>query len=124
VPISTFLHDDEPVQLRGLAFLALSETGWTRRGTVVSDGGGGGTTVFVNGGTVACRIDPLARAGDERVVGGRLDDRSTHKVTVPAATDVTTPDRFEISGRGVFEVTAVAERTDAQTKTFEVVSAS
>jgi head-tail joining protein len=109
------------VTLRGLEFWALTEQGWTLRGTVVSDGGGGGTTTFVSGGTVPCRIDPLARAGDERVVGGRLDDRSTHKVTVPAGTDVRHTDRWEIQSRGVYEVTAVRDRTDEDNKVFEVV---
>lgn len=112
------------MSLRGLEFWALSEQGWNLRGTFVSDQGGGGTATYVSGGTVSCRIDPLARAGDERVVGGRLDDRSTHKVTVPAGTDVTTPDRFQIAGRGVYEVTAVHDRTGELTKVFEVVSAS
>lgn len=124
MPLTTFLHDDEPTRLRGLAFLALSEQGWRRYGTVVSDGGGGGTTTWISGGTVACRIDPLARAGDERVVGGRLDDRSTHKVTAPASLAIESDEQFEIAGRGVYEVTAVRDRTDEQTKVFEVVSAS
>ncbi len=110
------------MSLRGLDFWALTESGWTLRGTVVSDGGGGGTTVFVSGGTVACRIDPLARAGDERVVGGRLDDRSTHKVTSVPTVDVDASDRFQIQGRGVYEVTAVRDRTDEPTKVFEVVA--
>jgi head-tail adaptor len=123
-PASTFLHDRQPTRLRGLAFLALSERGWPLAGTVISDGGGGGTTTWVAGGTVPCRIDPLARAGDERVVGGRIDDRSTHRITVPGDTPVFTTGRFQVADRGVFEVTAVQERTDQQTKAFEVVSAS
>lgn len=110
--------------LRGLDFWALSEQGWRRFGTVVSDGGGGGTTTWLNGGTVFCRIDPLARAGDESVVGGRLDDRSTHKVTTTPDFVIASDEQFEIAGRGVYEVTAVPDRTDESTKVFEVVSAS
>jgi hypothetical protein len=110
------------MSLRGLNFWALAEQGWTLRGTVVDDGGGGGTTTYVPGGTVACRIDPLARTGDERVVGGRLDDRSTHKVTTVPSASVLHTDRFEIAGRGVFEVTAVRDRTGEDIKVFEVVS--
>lgn len=123
--VSTFLHDNQPTQLRGLAFLALSETGWGLRGTFVSDGGGGGTATYVPGGTVSCRLDPIGqRAGDEQVIGDRLDERSTHKVTVPPTADILNVDRFEIAGRGVFEVTAVRHRTDEPVKVFEVVSAS
>lgn len=111
------------MSLRGLQFWALTEQGWRRYGTVVSDGGGGGTTTWLNGGTVACRIDPLARAGDERVVGGRLDDRSTHKVTAIPTLVIESDEQFEIAGRGVYEVTAVRDRTDEDTKVFEVVEA-
>ncbi len=111
------------MSLRGIDFWAYVDQGWTLRGTVVSDAGGGGTTTYVAGGTVPCRIDPLARAGDERVVGGRLDDRSTHRVTVPAGTDVQHTDRWQIANRGIYEVTAVRDRTDEESKVFEVVSA-
>lgn len=109
--------------LRGLDFWALSERGWSVRGTVVSDQGGGGTTTWVNGGTVFCRIDPLADRGQGRVSGGRLDERSTHKVTCEPTT-VDTSDRFQIEGRGVYEVTAVRDRTEQDLRVFEVVSAS
>lgn len=104
--------------LRGLDFWALSERGWPLHGTVVSDGGGGGTTTNVAGGTVFCRIDPLARANSERVVADQLSDRSTHKVTAEVAVVVDLDDRFEIQGRGVYEVTAVRDRTDESVKVF------
>jgi hypothetical protein len=111
------------MNLRGLQFWAFEDMGWTLRGTVIDDMGGGGTTTYVPGGTIPCRIDPLTRAGDERVVGGRLDDRSTHRVTTIAGADVRNTDRFAITSGTVYEVTAVHKRTSELTKVFEVVEA-
>jgi len=110
------------MSLRGLQFWAMPDRGWHLRGTFVSDGGGGGTATYVSGGTVFCRIDPLARAGNEEVTGGRLSDRSTHRVTAEPTVVIDNADRFEIANRGVYEVTAVHDRTGELTKVFEVVA--
>lgn len=111
MPLSTFLNDIVPTQLRGLAWLALSDTGQVGAGSIVSDSGGGGTASWTYGGTIPCRLDPLT--GDEGVVGSRLHDRSTHLITVPVGTAVDGEDRFVVAGRGTFEITAVRERTGA-----------
>lgn len=109
--------------LRGLQFWALDETAIIQHGTIISDGGGGGTAAWLAAGTVPCRIDPLL-AGGEEVVASRLDDRSTHRITTPAETDVQSVHRVVISGRGTYEVTAVHDRTDERTKVFEAVEVS
>lgn len=120
--LTTFLGDDNPAQLRGLAWLSLSDLGQVGSGTVTDDGGGGGTTTWSYGGTIPCRIDPIT--GSELVTAGRLSDRSTHTVTVPAGTTVLAASRFVIAGRGTFEVTAVRSRTGEPLTFFEVVQAS
>jgi hypothetical protein len=117
--LSSFLNGRAPVQLRGLQWLAFSDTGVTLRGTVTDDSGGGGTTTFAAVGTAACRIDPLTP--NSRITGGQIDERSTHLVTIPIGGTVRSSDRFAISGRGTFEVTAVYELTSELAHVFEVI---
>jgi head-tail adaptor len=122
--LSTFLNGGTAVQLRGLAFLALSETGNVGAGTIVSDSGGGGTASWTYGGTIPCRIDPIGDRGDSRMTGGRIDERSTHVITVPFGTPVASANRFAITGRGTFEITAAREQTAEMVTFFEVIEAS
>jgi hypothetical protein len=72
MPLSTFLDGTTPSQLRGLQWLSLSDLGRVGSGTVISDGGGGGTTTWADGGTIACRVDPLGGGV------GRPDRRTFH----------------------------------------------
>lgn len=123
MPISTFLNGRPSQRLRGLAFFSLSELGYSQALTTVSDGGGGGTASWTSGGTIACRIDPLGGA-DARVIGGRIDERSTHVVTIPAGGTIPTDARFAIIGRGTFEVTATHQRTAEWVARFEVIQIS
>ena len=118
--LSTFLGGQTPTQLRGLQWLGLTDTGIVISGTFVSDAGGGGSIAWANGGTTACRIDPLGGAPGT-VVGGAIDENSTHLVTVPAGFVVDVASRFAINGRGTYEVTAVRERTRQHTQVFEVL---
>lgn len=106
---------------RGLITEGLTERGYTVGGTVVDDGGGGGTVTGVNGGTVACRVDAIPSQGDEEAVAGRISDRSTHVITLPPGSAVTTEDRFYVNGRGTYEVTAVREHTGEFSTVFEAV---
>lgn len=122
MPLSTFLNGRSPSQLRGAAWLSLSDSGNVLTGTATSESGGGATQSWVAGTALACRIDPLN--GREIMVGGRISDRSTHKVTVAAGVPVTANNRFAISGRGTFEITAVRLQTDEWTRVLEVVEAS
>jgi hypothetical protein len=104
-------------------FLALSDQGYVQSLTTVSDGGGGGTASWTNQGTVDCRIDPLSGGGPD-VIGGRIDENSTHVVTISAGGTIETDARFVIIGRGTFEVTAIHERTAEWVKRFEVIQIS
>ena len=116
-PISTTLHDDVPTQLRGLTFLALSQTGYILRRSLADDSGGGQTETFTNAGTVACRHDPVG--GGENLSAARIDERTTHLITVPPQTAVTAKDRFAVVTVGTFEITAVRQRTDEQVRILE-----
>lgn len=104
---------------RGLITEGLSETGYTVGATVVDDGGGGARGTAIAGGTVSCRIDSLA--GDEGAVAGRISDRSTHLITLPPETTVTTENLFYVTGRGTYEVTAVREHTGEFSTVIEAV---
>lgn len=119
--LSTFLNGRTPATLRGLQLLALTDTGLVLTRTTVSDAGGGATQTWGTAGTVPCRIDPLSNRTDRTLTAGRISERSTHLVTLPDGTTVETDDRFAITGRGTFEVTAVQDRTSQRTLVIEVV---
>lgn len=106
---------------RGLITEGLTEQGYTVGATVVDDGGGGARGTAIPGGTVACRIDAMSAQGDEGITGGRISDRSTHLITLPPETAVTTEDQFYVSGRGTYEVTAVREHTGEFATVIEAV---
>jgi SPP1 family predicted phage head-tail adaptor len=120
-PISTFLNGRAPTQLRGAAFLALSDSAHLVRGTVTDDQGGGATTSWATSGTIPCRI--VAITGYEFEAADRLSDRSTHRVTLPADADVNVTDRLAIDGKGNWQVVAVRDLTAEPTHVIEVVSA-
>jgi hypothetical protein len=120
MPLSTFLNGVAPNQLRGAAWLALSDVGQIGApGLIADDGGGGVAITWVYSGTIPCRIDPLSSGSG--ITGGQIDERSDHMVTVPPGVGVTAANRFLIDGRGTFEVTATRERTAQQTQVFEVL---
>lgn len=124
MPLSTFLNGRDPTRLRGLQWLSLSDTGNVLTRVSTSDSGGGATFTWTTGGTVQCRIDPVTDRGASRMVGGRIDERSTHVVTVPSGVSVASDSRFLISGRGTFEITATHERTAEWARSFEVLQVS
>jgi|SRR6185295_2306507 len=122
MPFSTSLDHINPTQLRGLAWLSLSDSGF-RVTQVSTDDSGGGVSQVWTAGTVAipCRVDPLS-GRQHGITGGAIDERSTHVVTIAAGGTVAAQDRFAISGRGTFEVTAVRDRTREWSREFEVVA--
>lgn len=119
--VSTFLDGNTPDQLRGLLWLSLSETAHIVTEAFVSDGGGGGSVTFTPAGTIPCRIDPVGQQRLGGVRGGRIDERSTHLVTLPPNTAVDSTQQIAIDGRGTFEVTALREQTREMARMVEVI---
>ena len=117
--LTTFLNGGTISQLRGLAWLALSDNGRIGAGSVTDDAGGGATIAWNYGGTIPCRVDPLTDY--EQTQAGRINDRSTHLVTVAPYTPITVRNRFQVINGGTFEVTAVNTTTAEPLRTFEVV---
>lgn len=105
---------------RGVALLAFGDVGQVGAGSIVSDGGGGGTLTWAYGGDVPCRLDPLT--GGESSASARLVDRSTHLLSVPAGTSLTAASRFRVTGGGTYEVLAVRDATDEPARFAEVVA--
>lgn len=98
----------EILAMRGVMRSALPDTAVIYGGTIVSDGGGGGTFDYVNGGTFDCRISPVG-GGERGDRGDRISDESTHIITFPAETNITEASRVVI-GSSTYEVTLVRER--------------
>jgi hypothetical protein len=122
MPLSTFLNGRAPDSLRGLQWLALSDVGTHLTRTSTSDSGGGVTETWGTAGTaIPCKAEPIISHAARGLLAGRIDERSTHTVTVPAGTPVDTDDRFAITGRGTFEVTALRQQTAEWVREFEVI---
>lgn len=115
----TFLDSGNVTQLRGLAWMTLSEVGHIGTATVSDDSGGGSVSDWAYGGVIPCRVDPIGE--NEVEDAGRISDRSTHIVTLPPGTTISAANRFTIDGLGTFEVTAVQVRTDEHVRFVEVV---
>lgn len=126
MPLGTFLNGGTVTQLRGLQWLALSETGRVGTARATSDGGGGASLSWSYGASIPCRVDPASVSGgqDEVPVAERLANRATHVITVPPGTAVSTDDRFALTGGATFEVTAVRDRTGEMARVFEAVAVS
>lgn len=102
------LSEAQLASMRSTAAGALPDEAVVQRVTEVSDGGGGTTTEWADLATLACRIAP-AGGGEGGQEAGRVEDETTHVVTLAAGADVTAADRLVISGV-TYEVTAVRER--------------
>lgn len=116
---STFLDGQSVTQLQGLAFLGLSDSGNVLNLGGTANQGGGIARSWTTGSTIPCRVDPIG--GRESEIAGRVSDRSTHRITVPPETSIGTEDRFAISSRGTFEITAIRKRTNEWVRVLEAV---
>jgi hypothetical protein len=85
-----------------------------------SDNGGGAAYGWQAGAAVPCRVYPLTMRGQPRLIGARLDERTTHFCVTPPGTVAKPGQRFAIQNRGTFEVTIGIERSDSATAVFEV----
>lgn len=121
MPISTFLDGRAPSQLRGLAWLSLSDQGRFLSTAGSDDGGGGIRGSFVAGSYMPCRVDPMGARG--AVTAEQIDERSTHLITCPPQTTANTTGRFEIQNGGTYEITAVRTRTGEWVRELEAVEA-
>jgi hypothetical protein len=122
--LSTFLNGRAPTKLRGVQWLSFSDVAVIQTRAATSDSGGGASYVWSAAGTVPCRIYPVTIRGKGAVIGGQINERSTHFFESPMATAITTKDRVVIAGRGTFEVTIALETTDAFTTRVEVFQVS
>lgn len=118
----TFLDGRSFTQLRGAAFISLSETAQILAGTVTSDTGGGGTTTWTPGGTIPCRVDTLSDT--EQLMAGRISDRSMYLISLPPQQPVTVANQIAVTGRGTFEVTALRDHTGDGLRLVEATEAS
>lgn len=117
--LGTFLgRGHPPTHLRGAQFLAFSETALLQSGTVTSDLGGGGTTVWAAAGTMVCKIASIG--GSPNLTAGRMDESSTHVVSTSPNVTVNTGQRVVVRG-GTFGITHVYDGTDARTTRFEAI---
>lgn len=103
--------------MRTVAEQALPGTAVIATQAFSSDGGGGGTTVWTAGGTVACRLAPIR--GSEREIADRISADADYIVTVPHGATVTTDSRMVIAG-GTFNVEAIRDRSWPVTQRVEV----
>lgn len=118
--LSTFTNGGAITQLRGLPWLALSGSGQVGTISGTSNSGGGATGSWVYGSTIPSRIDPLG--GAEGEVADRISDRSTHLITLPPETTITTDSRFSsLDEVQTYEITAVRDRTSEWTRMAEAV---
>jgi len=102
------LDTNDLVQMRADAAALMPGSCVIHTQSTASDGGGGWTETFTAGSTVACRLASIG-GGERRATGARVDDRTTHILTVPQGTTIAEKDRVVVSG-ATYEVTAVRVR--------------
>ena len=124
MPLSTFLHNHASTRLRGLMFLALDESAIIQKRVSTSDSGGGASEAWVAAGTTVCRIYPVTIRGRGAVIGGQINERTTHFCEMPPNVSVNVSERILVGTRGTFEVTMGLETTDALATRIEVFQVS
>lgn len=113
------LTDNELEEMRDVAARALPGTAViSLGGTLVSDGGGGGSISYNSGGTVACRVAPIS--GTERALADRISSDAEFIITLPHDANVTTDAKLAIDGTN-YSVEAIRDRSWEITTRVEAV---
>lgn len=99
------LSDADLERLRADAAELLRDNGRLLTHSRESDGAGGWEDTYTPGPELPCSIAPY-RAGGGSTAGDRLSEASTHVVTFPHETEVSSSDQVEVNGV-VYVVTAV-----------------
>ncbi len=111
----------ELASMRTTAGSALPDSAVIQSQAWSSDGGGGGSQTWTAGGTVACRLAPIATAGqDEGETGERIAADAQFVITLPFDAGVTTNSRIITNG-GTFNVESIRDRSYELTTRVEVV---
>lgn len=84
--------------------LALPDTCYILRGTLVPDNQGGGSTTWSTIGTASCRLD--MRSGNKTTTAGAIQPYSTYVLSLTHDQDILTADRVVYSG-SAFNITSV-----------------
>ncbi len=103
----------ELVSMQTLAKSALPETAVIELASVVSDGGGGETTTWLENQAVPCRL--MSSTATEAEEGGRIAADADWILTLPAGTVVTTDARIITHGM-TLSVESVSNRSWEITK--------
>jgi hypothetical protein len=117
--MATILSPAELAEVREEIEIVMPETARILYRTEERTSGGGGKATYTAGNDIPAAISPPRRrltGGEAKSAGDQIDDRMPHAITLPATTEVTAKDRIEIDGLGVFDILAVAKRSEAITK--------
>lgn len=116
------LSEAELAEVRSEIEIVMPETGRVLYQSKESNDAGGTKETFTPGKDIPAGIAPLRKVitgGEHGSPGERIDDRTLHLITLPATTEIGAKDRIELDAWGVFEVLAVAKRSEAITKQVE-----
>lgn len=95
--------------MRSVQEQTMTNTALVKRRSLASDSMGGVTETWSTVATVACRVSSIT-GKDQAMLGGRIVEGATLRVTVPALTTVQMYDRLYVGSRQ-FEVLALSEHT-------------
>lgn len=124
--MATILSEAELAEVREEIEITMPDTGRILYRSTERTAGGGTKETFTPGEDIPVAIAPAKRTltgGEGASSGNKVDDRMPQAITVPATTVVSAKDRIEIDGQGVFDILAVARRSEAITKTLEAKEA-
>jgi hypothetical protein len=117
--MATILSPAELAEVRSEIEIVMPETGRILYRSEEKTAGGGTKATYTPGDDLPAAIAPQRRiisGGEADTAGDRIDDRTSHLITLPATTVVSSKDRVELDDWGVFEVLAAEKRSEAITK--------